>query len=297
MTGRHRTRPTMAGRRSTRPTDGGARIVPTLDLPEGRGWRRHTATESRTRFALTFVAVALLAAAWSSISSQTTWSFVLDAGVQLRDLGMRMFPPDSGYAAVLVRPLIDTLHMATLGTTLGVLIAMPLAFAAARPTTPSVYYVRPVALLALVTSRSVNSIIWALMLVVLIGPGMLAGILAIAFRSVGFVGKLVYEAIEEAPELPVTAMETTGASRAQALAFGLVPHILPTMAGVSVYRWEINIREATILGLVGAGGIGMALQVSIDSLAWSRISVILGVILATVVFAEWGSAKVRKGLA
>ncbi len=135
------------------------------------------------------------------------------------------------------------------------------------------------------------------MLVVLIGPGILAGILAIAFRSVGFVGKLVYEAIEEAPELPVTAMATTGAGRAQSLAFGLVPQILPTIAGVSVYRWEINIREATILGLVGAGGIGMALQASIDALAWSRVSVILLVILSTVVVAEWASARVRKGLA
>ena len=271
--------------------------MPVLHLEAGRVWRPRTKAQSRTRFLIQLGVTACLVAAWTSISSQTTWSFVLDAGVQLRDMSMRMFPPASGYLNVLVRPLIDTVHMATLGTALGILIAVPLAFAAARPTTPSRLYVRPVALLLLVTSRSVNSIIWALMLVVLIGPGILAGILAIAFRSVGFVGKLVYEAIEEAPELPVTAMETTGAGRAQALAFGLVPQILPTMAGVSVYRWEINIREATILGLVGAGGIGMALQASIDALLWSRVSVILLVILGTVVVAEWGSARVRKGLA
>ena len=106
----------------------------------------------------------------------------------------------------------------------------------------------------------------------------------------------MYEAIEEAPELPVTAMETTGAGRPQALAFGLVPQILPSMAGVSIYRWEINIREATILGLVGAGGIGMALQASIDALRWSRVSVILLAILATVVFAELVSARIRRAL-
>ena len=262
-----------------------------------RDWRRYTPAEARGRFVVSLAVTACLVAAWRNISSQTTWTFVLDAGVQLRDMGMRMFPPDRGYATALVAPLVDTLHIATLGTVLGVLIAIPLAFAAARPTTPSQLYVRPVALLVLVTSRSVNSIIWALMLVVLIGPGMLAGILAIAFRSVGFVGKLVYESIEEAPELPIIAMETTGASRAQALAFGLVPQILPTMAGVSVYRWEINIREATILGLVGAGGIGMALQASIDALAWSRVSVILLVILGTVAVAEWGSVRVRSELA
>jgi phosphonate transport system permease protein len=135
------------------------------------------------------------------------------------------------------------------------------------------------------------------MLVVLLGPGLLAGVLAIALRSVGCVGKLVYEAIEEAAPLPVTAMEATGATRAQAVAFGLVPQILPTMAGVGIYRWEINIREATILGLVGAGGIGMALQASIDALAWSRVSVVLIVILATVLVAEIASVRVRRGLA
>jgi phosphonate transport system permease protein len=262
-----------------------------------RDWRRRTPAEAWARWAGALVLTAVLVVSARQISSQTTWVFVLDAGVQLRDLTMRMLPPDGGYAAALARPLLDTLHIATLGTLLGVLVALPLAFLAAHPTTPSVLWARPLALLALVTSRSVNSIIWALMLVVLLGPGLLAGVLAIALRSVGFVGRLVYEAIEEAPALPVTAMEATGAGRAQALAFGLLPLVLPTMAGVSIYRWEINIREATILGLVGAGGIGMALQASIDALAWSRVSVILIGILATVLVAEVVSARVRKGLA
>ena len=271
--------------------------MPVLNRGGTREWRRRTSAEQRLRFFGALGITAALVAAGAAISAQTTWVFVLDAGFQLRDLGTRMFPPDASYAVTIIRPLLDTLHIATLGTALGVVIAMPLAFAAAGPTTPSRVYVRPVAILLLVTSRSVNSIIWALMLVVLLGPGIPAGVLAIAFRSIGFVGKLVYEAIEEAPELPVTAMETTGAGRAQALAFGLVPQILPTMAGVSIYRWEINIREATILGLVGAGGIGMALQASIDALRWSRVSVILLAILATVVFAELVSARIRRGLA
>jgi phosphonate transport system permease protein len=263
---------------------------------ESRGWRRRTSGEEWLRFAGALAVTVVVVAAASAISSQTTWAFVLDAGIQLRDLGMRMFPPDASYALALGRPLLDTLHIATLGTALGVAIAVPLGFLCAGPTTPSRLWVRPLALLTLVASRSVNAIIWALMLVVLLGPGLLSGVLAIAFRSVGFVGKLVYEAIEEAPTLPVTAMEATGAGRAQALAFGLVPHILPTVAGVSIYRWEINIREATILGLVGAGGIGMALQASIDALAWSRVSVILLGILATVLVAELVSARVRRGL-
>jgi phosphonate transport system permease protein len=271
-------------------------VSPVVAKGEERVWRRRTKREEWIRYAAFLLGVAALAAAWSRISAQTTWAFVLDSGLQARDLADRMFPPDAGYVAAILRPLLDTLHIATLGTGLGVAIALPLAFAAALPTTPSRTLVRPLALLALVTSRSVNSIIWALMLVVLLGPGMPAGILAIALRSIGFVGKLVYEAVEEARELPVAAVEATGATRAQALAYGLLPQILPTMAGVSVYRWEINIREATILGLVGAGGIGMALQASIDALAWSRVSVILFAILGTVALAEWASASVRRGL-
>lgn len=261
-----------------------------------RRWEWRTRGERTARLVGALASTVALVWAWQEISARTTWAFVFDAGVQLQDLGLRMFPPDSSYLGALLRPLADTLHIATLGTALGVAIAIPLAFVAARTTTPSERFVRPLALLALVTSRSVNSLIWALILVVLVGPGILSGILAIALRSVGFVGKLVYEAIEEAPDEPIIAMRTTGATVPQALAFGLVPHLLPTMAGVSVYRWEINIREATILGIVGAGGLGMALQASIDSLAWSRVSVVLFVILATVVLAEWVSARVRRAL-
>jgi len=261
-----------------------------------RIWQRRTGREDRIRFLVLLLSAAGIVQAWAWISERTTWAFVFDAWLQGADLVDRMFPPEVSYAAAILRPMVDTLHIATLGTFLGVVLALPLAFAAALPTSPSRRFMRPAALLLLVTSRSVNSIIWALILVVLLGPGTIAGILAIALRSVGFVGKLVYEAIEEAPTLPILAMETTGASRPQVLAFGLVPNLLPIMAGASVYRWEINIREATILGLVGAGGIGMALQASIDALAWSRVSVILFAILLTVALAEWVSARVRSAL-
>ena len=252
-----------------------------------RTWDWRSPSERLIHFVATLFGLLGLAWAWRHVSARTTWTFVLDAGVQLQDMSTRMFPPDESYLSALVRPLVDTLHIATLRTVLGIALTIPPAFMAARTTTPSERLLRPVALLALVTSRSVNSIIWALVLVVLVGPGLLAGTVAIVLRSVGFVGKLVYEAIEEDPDLPVTAIRTTGASRAQSLACGLGPNVLPTRAGVSVYRWEINIREATILGIVGAGGLGMALQASIDALAWSRVSVILSVILATVVLAEW----------
>jgi phosphonate transport system permease protein len=193
-------------------------------------------------------------------------------------------------------PMWDTINMATLGTALAVVLAVPVAYCAARNTTPSVAAVRPVALFIIVSSRSINALIWVLMLVTIIGPGVLAGILAIALRSVGFCAKLLYEAIEEINERQVEAIRATGASRAQVATYGIVPQVLPAFAGISVFRWDINIRESTVLGLVGAGGIGLPLNAAITTLAWTRVSLILLIILATVVISEWISAKVRHAI-
>ncbi len=172
---------------------------------------------------------------------------------------------------------------------------MPVAFLAARNTTPSPL-LRPLALLIIVSSRSIDSLIWALLLVVFLGPGLLAGILAIALRSIGFIAKLLYEAIEEIDPRQVEAIEATGASRWQVMAWGIVPQIMPAFAGIGVFRWDINIRESTVLGLVGAGGIGLELNASLNVLAWSNVSVIFIAILGTVVASEWVSAKVRHAI-
>jgi len=240
--------------------------------------------------------VALFVWCWQVMNANTLWIFVTDAPDQAMDIGSRMFPPRLAYLPELLMPLWDTLNIATLGTMGGVILAVPVAFLAARNTTPSALLVRPVALFIIVTSRSINSLIWALLLVAIIGPGLLAGIVAIALRSIGFVGKLLYEAIEETDARQVEAVTATGAARAQVVHYAIVPQVLPAFWGISMFRWDINIRESTILGLVGAGGIGMKLQSSIDTLAWSQVATILIVILATVVVSEALSARVRRAL-
>ena len=106
----------------------------------------------------------------------------------------------------------------------------------------------------------------------------------------------MYEAIEEIDESQVEAVRATGASGAQVTAYGIVPQVLPAFAGISVFRWDINIRESTVLGLVGAGGIGLPLNAAITTLAWTQVSLILLVIIATVVVSEWVSAKVRHAI-
>jgi len=240
--------------------------------------------------------VALTVYCWQIMTADTIWAFVADAPRQAADLGGRMIPPRWSYIDQLWKPLWDTLNIATLGTLLGIVLAVPVAFLAARNTTPSRLLVRPLALFVIVASRSINSLIWALLLVSIIGPGILAGIVAIGLRSVGFIAKLLYEAIEETDALQVEAISATGASAAQVVNYAIVPQIMPAFYGITVFRWDINIRESTILGLVGAGGIGLQLQASLNVLAWPQVTLIFIVILATVVFSEWVSAKVRHAI-
>ncbi|MEM9032382.1 MAG: phosphonate ABC transporter, permease protein PhnE [Pseudomonadota bacterium] len=240
--------------------------------------------------------IALFVWCWQLMTENTIWAFVLDAPRQAADIGSRMIPPRMSYLPELLVPMWDTLNIATLGTIAGVILAVPVALLAARNTTPSVRIMRPIALFIIVASRSINSLIWALLLVAIIGPGILAGIVAIALRSIGFIGKLLYEAIEETDVKQIEAIEATGARPLQVLNYGIVPQIMPAFWSISVFRWDINIRESTILGLVGAGGIGLKLQASLNVLAWPQVTVILLLILATVVVSEWVSGRVRKAI-
>ena len=238
----------------------------------------------------------LFVISWQVMNKNTIWLFVEDAPRQAADLLSRAWPPRWSYLESLWGPLWDTINIATLGTGLGIVLATPVAFLAARNTTPSAALLRPLALLIIVASRSINSLIWALLLVAMIGPGLLAGIIAIALRSIGFIGKLLYESIEEIDEAQVEAVRATGASRWQIMDYAVWPQIAPAFAGISVFRWDINIRESTILGLVGAGGIGLQLQSSLARLAWAEVTVIFIVILATVAVSEWVSAKLRAAI-
>ncbi len=271
-------------------------VMPVRERSDVKVWQRREPLSQIAVWAGWLVVVALFVFCWQLISNKTVWIFVLDAHTQAGDLGARMIPPKWSYMERLWRPVWDTINIATLGTVLALLLAVPTAFCAARNTTPSATLVRPLALFIIVSSRSINSLIWALMLVTIVGPGVFAGIIAIGLRSIGFCAKLLYEAIEEIDESQVEAVAATGAGRAQVIAYGVVPQIMPAFAGISVFRWDINIRESTVLGLVGAGGIGLQLNASIMNLAWTQVSLILLVIITTVIVSEMVSAKVRHAI-
>jgi len=270
--------------------------MPVSTLNGQPAWAHRTSKARLALWAGWLALAALFVFCWQVMTTDTIWYFVYDAPRQAADIGGRVVPPAWAYIDKLWWPLWDTLNIATLGTLMGVILAVPVAFLAARNTTPSARIARPIALLIIVSSRSINSLIWALLLVSIIGPGVLAGIVAIGLRSIGFVAKLLYEAIEEIDESQVEAVAATGASGAQVINYAIVPQILPAFAGISVFRWDINIRESTILGLVGAGGIGLQLQASLNVLAWGQVTMIFIVILSTVVLSEWVSAKVRHAI-
>jgi phosphonate transport system permease protein len=257
-----------------------------------REWRRFTAAQRIARFAVYLFIVAAIVA--SARTVEIIPEFLYDAPEQMQDLFVRMWPvafyhyPEGVHAA-----LVETLHIATLGTILAVLMALPIGFAAAHNVVPN-RAINYFAKLLLVSSRSVNSLVWALLFVAVFGPGALAGTLAIAFRSIGFVGKLTGEALEEAQPGPLEALAAAGAPWPSLLSKGYWPQVEPAFWSILLFRWDINVRESAVLGLVGAGGIGMALDTALNLFQWPRVAMVLVSIFAVVVIAEIAVTRIRK---
>jgi len=264
----------------------------TSDLTEKHPdiWRKYSPRQSLVRFA--WFAGIVFIFVWSMNQMDITWEYFLDAHVQAGDLLVRMYPPDWDHLSTVLNPMIETIHIATLGTAVTFFIALPIAFMSARNTSwnSTTWFIGR---FILVASRSINTIVWALIFVAIFGPGPMAGIWAITARSIGFTGKLIAEAIEEIDHGVVEAIEATGASKMKVMLIAVLPQVMPVIVGTTVYRWDINIRESTVLGFVGAGGIGIQLYSSINQFAWREVSIMLLAILAVVVLSEYISAKVR----
>jgi phosphonate transport system permease protein len=259
---------------------------------ESRTWRRFT---PRQRFARFTVYVTLVVAiVLSARTVQVIPEFLYDAPQQMQDLLQRMWPIAwSHYPSGVHEALVETLHIATLGTLFAIAMALPIGLCAASNVVPN-RAANYLAKLMLVSSRSVNSLVWALLFVAIFGPGALAGTLAIAFRSIGFVGKLFGEALEESNRGTIEALEATGAPWASRLAWGYWPQVKPAFWSIALFRWDINVRESAVLGLVGAGGIGMALDTALNLFQWDRVAMVLFSIFAVVVIAEVVVTQIRK---
>ena len=254
-------------------------------------WARFTPQQRMKRYGSFFVLALIVA--WALRSIDVIWEWVWDAPIQLFDLFDRMVPPDPTNLPSILEAIWQTINIATIATFIAVFLSLPVAYIAAQNTTPNRITLW-IGRFILVSSRSVNTIIWALLFVAIFGPGIIAGIIAIMFRSVGFLGKLLGEAIEEINPEPIEALEACGASRFKVVLYGIVPQVRPAFFAISILRWDINLRESTVLGLVGAGGIGIILQGAIDTFQWQEVSMVLLTILALVIVGEIISTTLRK---
>ena len=245
-----------------------------------------------------FQVVLLILVAWSvqvTIIEDTDWERMNSFGSVMESAG-RFVGIDFGLFANLLVPAIETLVIACLGTFLGLILCIPATWFGAMNITPYKPITYPIARLMMTLSRSIHEIVWALFFVAAVGLGAMAGIFAIAVRSIGFIAKMSAEAIEDIDPGPVEAIKATGANTLQVVIFAILPQVLPQIMGTVIFEWEINIRRSAILGLVGAGGLGLVFFRQMNTFNYHGVTSVIIAILGLILIGEIVSHFVRKSI-
>ena len=208
------------------------------------------------------------------------------------DYIFRMIPPDWEYSKTIWKPTIETVEIAIWGTLLSIFLAVPLGFLAAQNISPHPIVYNSARLL-LNALRGVSELVFALIFVSAVGLGPFPGVLALALHNAGMLGKFYAEAIEAVDSGPVEAVTATGSTWSQSIVYSIIPQVIPHFITYSLYRFEVSIRAATVLGLVGAGGIGFHLISSIRLFDYQTTAMILITIVALVVITDYTGARIR----
>jgi phosphonate transport system permease protein len=203
-------------------------------------------------------------------------------------VGTRMFPPDFDYAFSdnVFYSILETIEMSFLGTVFGVLLAVPVSWFAAWNVTPNRFIAYPLGRAILVFSRAVPPIIWAMILVVILGFGPMAGTIALILLTLSFAGKLMSEQIEAIDMGPVEAIRATGAGEIKSFVYAVLPQVKAAWAGIIIYNWDSTFRASTILGFVGAGGLGLYIRSTTQLLEYERTMGIILLVIVLVVGSE-----------
>ncbi|MFC5367258.1 phosphonate ABC transporter, permease protein PhnE [Salinirubrum litoreum] len=231
---------------------------------------------------------------WSFYNMRISPDRMLQGADQAAGLLTSMFPPEwtPRKRDLLIEGMVESIAMSVIATVIGVAISLPVAFMAAENLAPKPVYAVGRGLITV--SRAFHELIVAIIVVKAVGFGALAGVIALSYKTVGFFSKLLAEEIEDIDTGQMEAVEATGANRYQTMLFGVVPQVLPRIVGLSIYRWDINIRHSTVVGIVGAGGIGATLLNSFDKYDYDFSLSIIIAIVAVVLVGEVVSAYVRR---
>ena len=236
-------------------------------------------------------AVLLLLMAYHIFVVETDW--VRMGGIREVISTAAEFWPNPAFFPVIIDPLLETLLIAFWGTVLATVLAMPVAYICARNTSPLYPTTYLLGRSIIVLSRSTHEFIFALIFVSALGLGPLPGILALGFRSIGFIAKTTSELIENVDKDPIEAMEATGANKISVFMFGVLPQIYPIVVGNVIFQLDINLRRAAILGMVGAGGIGYVFSEQMQAYEWNNAGTVVVGIAIMVIIGEAISNRIR----
>jgi phosphonate transport system permease protein len=217
---------------------------------------------------------------------------VTDSSKYFGDILSRMLPPDFSNLNELVYAMFETIEIAFLGTFIAIVLSIPLGLFSARNLAPN-YIVYLICKTIVIFFRAIPEFIIAMILVIAIGFGAMPGVLALGLHTMGFLAKFYAEDIEHINKGPIDALKSSGATKSQIISFGVIPQILPSFVANNLYILDRNVRMATMLGIVGAGGIGYELQSSFRMFEYERVSAIIILIFVTIFLIDHFSAFIR----
>lgn len=249
---------------------------------------------SRARVWIVWAAIlGLLAASWGPVELHKGIALFTDWR-NMAEFAAGFLRPNFHDATDYLWEMLETVQIALWGTALAVIIGAPVSILASSNVCP-IWIVQPIRRF-MDASRAINEIVFALLFVVAVGLGPLAGVLALAVHNMGVISKLFSEAVEAIDPRPVEGIRAIGASRLQEVVFGIVPQVLPLWSSFTLYRLETNVRSATVLGIVGAGGIGHSLYENIRGFRYSETAAIIIIIVLTVILIDMLSSRIRRAL-
>lgn len=236
--------------------------------------------------------LAVLAASWKG-ADMRPWALVADAG-NMAEYAASFFPPNFHEWRLYLHEMVITLQIAIWGTALAIVCSVPLGLLSSENIAPWWVY-QPVRRL-MDACRSINEMVFAMLFVVAVGLGPFAGVLALWVHTTGVLAKLFSEAVEAIDPQPVEGIRATGAGKLEEIRYGVLPQVLPLWISFSLYRFESNVRSASVVGMVGAGGIGVILWEIIRGFQYAQTAAVLIIVIVTVSLIDLGSARLRRAL-